>query len=334
MIDAATLLARLRTDSELVDSGVDLLLDQALAEPIGELLGSPEELSIELATAIRASANSPGLAPWIEAELDRLRSDLKTDERSIAERLPKTLPDTLGRALGRPFTPDKELVRAAINHAAMRSMMRSVLQRTLLEFGKKMWSALPDTRRIPGAGFRSRLMDMAKGVASVVGSEVERQLDDRVNSFVDGTLANTIDMVIDRISDPAHSREMSAWRADSVKALLAEPQARFTAELDKITTADVATDAVALLETFASWEGLENSLRESLEHLQTVLAERSLADLLDGSGLTQAWRPLVHARLTARARMLISSDAFAAWITRVVDEKAADEDPKNHDLPQ
>ncbi|HGG58164.1 MAG TPA: hypothetical protein ENK31_10245, partial [Nannocystis exedens] len=138
MIDAATLLARLRTDSALVDSGVDLLLDQALAEPLGELLGPPEELSSGLATAIRASANNPGLAPWIEAELDRIRSDLNTitDERTLAERLPKTLPDTLGRALGRPFTPDKELVRAAINHAAMRSMMRSVLQRTLLEFGK------------------------------------------------------------------------------------------------------------------------------------------------------------------------------------------------------
>ncbi len=331
MIDAATLLARLRTDSALVDSGVDLILDQALAEPLRELLGSPEELSAGLATAIRASAKNPGLAPWIEAELDALRSHLQPDEQAIAERLPEALPEALGRALGRPFTPDKDLVRAAINHAAMRSMMRSVLQSTLLEFGKKMWSALPDTRRIPGAGFRSRLMDMAKGVASVVGSEVERQLDDRVNLFVDGALANAIDMVIERISDPAHSREMSAWRADSVKALLAEPQARYIAELDKIATADVAADAAALLEIIATWEGLQDSLREGLEHLQARLAERSLADLLEGSGLTQAWRPLVHERLSAWAHMLISSDAFAAWIARVVDGEAPVEDPKTHE---
>ncbi len=322
MIDAAHILARLRTDSALVNAGVDLILDQALADPLRELLGSPEELSAGLAKAIRASAENPGLAPWIEAELDALRTHIKADDRALAEYLPPTLPGALGHALGRPFTPGQELVRAAINHAAMRSMMRSVLQSTLLEFGKKMWSALPDTRRIPGAGFRSRLMDMAKGVASVVGSEVERQLDDRVNSFVDGALANAIDMVIDRISDPAHSREMSAWRADSVKALLAQPQTRYIAEIDKIAAADVAADAATLLETIATWEGLQDSLRMGLDHLQKVLAERSLGDLLEGSGLALAWRPLVHQRLAERARMLITSDAFAAWIARVVDDEA------------
>lgn len=320
MIDPATIINRLRTDPALVDAGVDVLLDHALAQPLRDALGPADALATGIATALRETAASPKLAPWIEHELGELRGHIKTDEGSVAAALPPTLPSALATALGRPFTPGQELVRAAINHAAMRSMMRSILQSTLLEFGKKMWSALPDTRRIPGAGFRSRLMDMAKGVASVVGTEVERQLDDRVNAFVDGALANTIDMVIERISDPKHSDEMAAWRSDSVRELLGQPQVRFVAELDKIAQADVAADAVALLQAIAEWEELEASLRAGIERLQGVLGERSLADLLAESGLIEAWRPLIRERLADRARSLVTSEAFAGWIARVVED--------------
>ncbi len=319
MIDPATVVHRLRTDPELVDAGVDVLLDHALAQPLRDALGPAETLASKAATALRNTAANPELAPWIARELAVLRGHIKPEEGSVADALPPALPAALAEALGRPFTPGHELVRAAINHAAMRSMMRSVLQSTLLEFGKKMWSALPDTRRIPGAGFRSRLMDMAKGVASVVGTEVERQLDDRVNSFVDGALANTIDMVIDRISDPKHSAEMAAWRADSVTELLQQPQVRYIAELDKIAHADVAADALALLRAIAEWEGLEGSIRAGLGRIEEALGERSLADVLEGSGLVESWRPLIRERLADRARSLITSEAFAGWIAQVVE---------------
>jgi len=320
MIDPATIIIRLRTDPALVDAGVDLLLDHALAQPLRDALGPAEVLTTGVAAALRETAASPGLAPWIERELDELRGHLRTDERPVEAALPPAFPAALAKMLGRPFTPGHELVRAAINHAAMRSMMRSVLQSTLLEFGKKMWSALPDTRKIPGAGFRSRLMDMAKGVASVVGTEVERQLDDRVNTFVDGALADAIDMVIERISDPKHSAEMAAWRSDSVTELLHQPQVRFVTELDKIAHTDVAADAVALLQAIAEWEELEASLRAGIERLEEALGERSLAELLAGSGIIEAWRPLVRERLADRARSLITSEAFSGWIARVVED--------------
>ncbi|MEZ4381972.1 MAG: hypothetical protein R3A79_11545 [Nannocystaceae bacterium] len=327
MTDAATVLARLRSDSALIDAGVDALLDDALERPICEHLAPTEALVGGLAAAIRATAQSPQLAPWIEVALADLRGQLPSDPRPLRERLPPALPGALAGALGRPFTPGRELVRAAINHAAMRSMMRSILQSTLLEFGKRMWSALPDTRRLPGAGFRSRLMDMAKGVASVVGSEVERQLDDRVNTYLDGALADAIDMVIERISDPRHAKEMAAWRADAIPALAAQPQVRFVAELDQIEAADVAADAVALLQAVAAWEELEAALTGALERLFAALGERSLAQLLEGSGLVEAWRPLVRERAAAHARAALTGERFAAWIARVVDGAATEGEP-------
>ncbi|MCB9701327.1 MAG: hypothetical protein H6711_05510 [Myxococcales bacterium] len=200
--------------------------------------------------------------------------------------------------------------------------MRTVLQRTLYDFGKKMWSTLPDTSKIPGSGFRSRLMDMAKGVASVVGSEVERQLDDRVKTFVDGALASAIDIVIDRIADPAHADEMAAWRADMVPAIINQPQVRFVDELDKVKDADVAADAVTLLRAIAAWEDLEGALSRALAALLEVIGPRSLAEVAEGSGLVEAWRPLVRDRVAFHARRVITSEGFAAWIARVVDGEA------------
>jgi len=69
-------------------------------------------------------------------------------------------------------------------------------------------SAMPDTGWIPGAGIRSKLMGVAKGVASAVGAEVERQLEDRVRSFVDGALGRALDLIVERASDPRYAADM------------------------------------------------------------------------------------------------------------------------------
>jgi hypothetical protein len=148
-----------------------------------------------------------------------------------------------------------------------------------------------------------------------------------VNAYLDSALADAIDMVIERISDPRHAKEMAAWRADAVPALAAQPQVRFVAELDKIKDADVAADATSLLGAIAAWEGLEAALTEALDRLLAAVGERSLAEILAGSGLIEAWRPLIRERAAAHARAALTGERFAAWIAEVVDGDSASDEP-------
>lgn len=322
MADAATILARLRTSPDLTAALVDLVIDDALARPLPALVDA-SALARRLTAAITATHAAEGLAGWIERALVDLRDALPRRDAPLRDALPPGLPAALSKAARRPFTPSRELVRAVVQHAAMRAMMRTIMQATLTDFGKKMWSAIPDTSRIPGAGLRSRLVDMAKGVASAVGSEVERQLDDRVRGFVDVGLQTAIDMVIDRASDPRFADEQGAWRADMIPAVLALPGARMVAELDQIDPANAAADAVAVIAAIAAWEPLEGEIQAILARASALIAGRSLAELLAGSGLVEAWRPVIAGQLQDHAQALVAGDAFAAWLARVVDGDGA-----------
>lgn len=314
MTDAATLLDRLRSDPSHLEALVDLTLDELLATRARDLV-DPAVHAAQLAAGLRASAQSPGLRPWIQRELEAVSARIQPRERPLREYLPPALPAALAGAVRRPFTPGRELVRAALNHAAMRGMMRSVLQTTLLDFARKLWSAVPDTSWIPGAGIRSKLVGVAKGVASAVGSD--SMLEDKVRTFVDGALSTALDMVVERASDPRFAGEMGQWRADMVPALLSQPQSRFVAEQRKLVPADLAADAHHILTAVAEWPELEAQIAAHLGELVDALGERTLGEFLDGSGLVDAWRPQVKARLVAEARRRVASDGFARWLERL-----------------
>ncbi|MEZ4452190.1 MAG: hypothetical protein R3B09_22180 [Nannocystaceae bacterium] len=318
MADAETILARLRRDPSLTDELVDLVIDDALDRPLRALI-ERLGLAARITAAIRATAESEGLAAWIEAAITDVRGALPRSATPTRDRLPPALPAALASAARRPFTPSRELVRAVVHQAAMRSMVRTILQTTLTDFGKRMWSALPDTSRLPGAGFRSRLVDMAKGVASVVGSEVERQLDDRVRGFIDTGLQTALDMIVERISDPRFADEQAAFRADVIPAVLSLPESRLVGEVDKIHPGHAAIDAVAVIRAVAQWEGLEAEIERILAGADAVVRGRSLRELLEGSGLVEAWRPVVAAQLRHHARGIVDGERFAGWMGRVLE---------------
>ena len=314
MPDASALLERLRDDPAHVEALVDLALDAVLATPARALIDA-EALAGPLAAGLRASAASPGLTPWIERAVREALGRVQAHERPLREALPPALPGALANAARRPFTPGRELVRAALNHATMRAMVRSVLQATLMDFAKKVWSAVPDTSWIPGAGLRSKLVGVAKGVASAVGSD--SMLEEKVRSFVDGALASAIEMVVEQASDPRYAKEMAQWRADVVPALLAQPQARLVAEVRKVAPEGVAADAAAIVGAFAAWEGLEAAIAARLGEAAELVGEQSVGEVLAGSGLVEAWRPLARERLAAQARAIVAGEAFAGWLARL-----------------
>jgi hypothetical protein len=317
MTDAATLLQRLRSEPSHVDALVELALADLLATPARALL-DPAALAGPLAAGLRDSIASAGLRPWIERELAAALALVRPSERPLREFGPPALPGALAGAARRPFTPGRELVRAAVHHAAMRGLMRSILHSTLLDFGKKLWSAVPDTSWIPGAGLRSKLVGVAKGVASAVGSE--SMLEERVRVFVDGALVTALDMVVERISDPRFAGEMAQWRADLVPAMAAQPQRLYVAELHKLKVEEAVADVMVVLEAVASWPALEQEIAAALALVVEALGERSVGAILEGSGLVEAWRPLVQARARERAGALIEGEAFAGWLRRLCEE--------------
>jgi hypothetical protein len=262
----------------------------------------------------------------VHARPDRLAAALAArQDRAVARpgplagRLPPGLARILQSALRRPFTPSRELVRAAVDHAGMRALLRTILHTTLLDFATRLRSAMPDTAWIPGAGIRSKLMGVAKGVASAVGAEVERQLEDRVRSFVDGALGRALDMVVERASDPRFAADMATWRGDAARSLLELPEAVFLAEGRKLDLQQLAADLLAAATAVARWDRLPDEATLVLTALLDELQQTTVGEMLADTGFAEAWRTQLAGEMEHHLARLFVDPGFAAWLGDLLD---------------
>ncbi|MCB9752604.1 MAG: hypothetical protein H6713_21835 [Myxococcales bacterium] len=319
----ARALSRLRADPALARGLARVLAEDLMTRPAAAYI-EPEQLTRDVLGGLRElaePARAEALERWIAEQLTRLREHAQTiRSRPLAEHLPPALPAVLERAARRPFTPSAELVRALVDHGATRELMRSILHKSLLDFGRKLWSAVPDTSRIPGARLRSRLFNVAKGVASTVGGELEHQLEDRVRRFVDGTLDRAITMIVERASDPRYATAMAAQRADMVAAVLPLETALLRGELEQVSPADVAADVRAGIASFAAWGELEPTLRDALHDERERLGQTTLRELLAGSSLEETWSAPIEGALARHLQRVFAGEGFARWLASVTDE--------------
>jgi hypothetical protein len=319
MTDSTRILARLREQPEQLDSLVTLTLDHLLERPLGELIDAAW-LAKAVTDGIRSSARSAEFERWVADRVERTLTRADRLNGALGDKIPMTLLGPLEKALGRPFQPDRELVRALLDHPSTRSILREILQANILEFGKRMRAMVPDTGKLPGGGLASRLAGVAKGVASAVGSELERQLEPKVKSFVDDILGVTVDMMIDRVSSEEFAPEFATWRIDVLHSLLGQPIDRLVAERHKYPPKDFAADVAAILRALAAWRGLGEQIEAVVAELLDEHGQQTARQFLDGSGLEQAWRPQLHQALVVQARELVAGPAFAAWLTGLVEE--------------
>jgi hypothetical protein len=331
MSDANRMLARLREEPERIESLVELALDHLLARPMAELI-DPSFLATAISDGIRASARSPQFERWVATRVEQAFSRADGLTGTLGDKLPVTLLGPLEQALGRPYHPDREIVRVLLDHPSTRAILREILQANVLEFGKRMRTMMSDATSLGGrgGGLASRLADVAKGVASAVGGELERQLEPKVKAFVDDILGVTVEMLVDRISSEAFAPEFAGWRIDVLHAFMTQPIDRLVAERHKYPPRDFAADVAAILRALAAWRGLAEQLEAGLDDLLREHGQNrpgaelggqiSAREFLDGSGLEAAWRPQLQQALCDMAREVVETDAFATWLEQLAAE--------------
>ena len=313
MLPATAVLARLRDQPARAAELAQVLIDAVLAAPVREFI-EPSRVVPALVAGLQASvvhARPDRLAAALEARQDRVVAR----PGSLAERLPPGLARILQATLRRPFTPSRELVHAAVDHAGMRALLRTILHTTILDFATRLRSAIPDTAWIPGAGIRSKLFGVAKGVASAVGAEVERQLEDRVRSFVDGALGRALDMIVERASDPRFAADMATWRGDAARSLLELPEAVFLAEGRKLDLQLLAADLLAAATAIARWDRLPDEATLVLTALLDELQHTTIGELLADTGFAEAWRAQLTGEIEHHLRRLFVDAGFTQWLT-------------------
>lgn len=318
MPDTKVILARLQEPARAA-ALAQVVIDAVLATPLRELL-DPARVAPAFVAGARAGVDAAGAADRLHALLRAGDRRIVTRPGPLADRLPPELIAVLRRVLRRPHTPSRELVRAAVDHAGMRALLRTILQATLLDFATKVTSLVPDTSWVPGAGIRNKMFGMVKGVASAVGAEVEHRLEDKIKNFVDGFLGRAIDLVVERATDPRFATDQAAWRSDAVVAILQLPEPVLLAEGRKLDPRHLADDILAAARAIAHWDRFPDEVSRALATVVGELGERSLGELIDAERTAAAWRPLLQAELAHHLGRLLVADGFTAWLTDLLEE--------------
>lgn len=318
MPSADALLRHLREEPAALEELVALVLDELLARPVAELV-EPDWLAARIVEGLRASADDNRTEDWVRGQLAGALERADTPHGPLRPRVPGELVGPVKDLLRRPYAPDPVIMRALLDHKAMRSLLRAVLTETLTEFAKTVKAAVP--QKSAGGGSRGRLGNLlgaAQGVAAVVGAELERQLEGRVQGFLDGAIGRSLDLSVERMCAPDFADEFGAWRADAVERLLDLPVEGYRRELEKLDPDALVTEVASMLRAIARWDGLADALSAGLNATVDEAGDRSARDFLAGSGLEESWRPHVQALMTERARGLVATPAFADWLTRTV----------------
>lgn len=311
------ILARLQDDPQRAADLAQLLVDAVLATPAREFL-EPARIVPAVVAGLRAGVTAAGDGQQLIDRLTDQQRRAVARPGPLADRLPPELRKALRRLLRHPHTPSREVVRAAVDHAGMRALLGTILQATLHDFATKVWSVVPDTSWVPGAGIRSKLFGMAKGVASAVGAGAGDLLEDKIKNFVDGFLGRAIDLIVERATDPRFAPDQAAWRSDAVLAILDLPEPVLLAERRKLDPKRIVPDVLAGARALADWDRLGPEVHAALAAILTELGESTVGDYLGGAQVEAAWRPLLTAELTHHLGTLFKRDSFAAWLTDLV----------------
>lgn len=307
---------------------IEICIDDLLARPIGQLL--PAELVAQRAVAaLRDAAAAPGLEEQLRQQLTTLREQAIEPDASgrayasghtLRRHLPPELTDPVEELLAEPWLPERDLVLRLLDHAAMRSLLQEVLHAALVRFARKMRSLKPDTSKLKaGLGRRvptglSRLKDLGSGVVSVVGSEIESQLDARVGEFVTQAISAVLGHVATLLTAPERAETMGDWRAYGFRVVLDTELEAYAAELRKLDPERAVAATAGAVRALAERDSLEAELTELVTDAMAPWAQRSLGEQLRALGLEDAWRSTLVSWLQEQLEPVLETTAFRAWL--------------------
>ena len=311
------LLARLRGEPEHLQKLVTLVVDDLLDRPVEDLV-DPAWLSERLVEGFRASVDDDRTKGWIRSRVQEARARLGEESGPLIYRVDRSLVDPVKDLLRRPYEPNEQVIRALLDHRATRAMIREVLTDTLTEYAKSI--KVPDqaSRVIKSTGIgRTRLAQWAgaaKAAAEIVGSEVEKRMDDRVQTYVDGAISRSIEIAVTNACDPSNAQAWADMRADSVDIVLGFPVETWAGEIDKLDLDQLIDDLAATLQAFARSEAFPDQVRRMLELTVQEGEGLTAREFLDGSGLEDTWRMSLEELLLERVQAFVQTEAFEAWL--------------------
>ena len=295
-----------------LESLVHAWVEDVLQRPVADLFDT-EQLTQTIAGAIRGVARDKNNEKWlteqIAASLEEIQ-DVKIRGK-LGNKLPKKVTNSARDLLAQPFVFDEDLAAELLDHPAVRSMLREVLQSSLLEFAKSITEMFPGGRMVTG------LVGAAKGIAGAAVGGAGSGLQNHVNEFVEDTLSPSLDIAAGRLADDDAAEELADWRGHLLDVILDQPVSDLLGTLDQVDPDELAAAIAGMLRGLGEWKKLESTIAGALEAALERAETKSVRDFLGETSLEKEGREGLERQLVDVMWPFINSNAFETWLKSV-----------------
>lgn len=293
-------------DSALV-AFLDLSFDWVCKQPLSELLDRDGILA-----AIDRAAASNGIPRWqtrlMAPARDRLIAMAEKSSIKLGAWFPKEAAVAIADFIGAPLPMPEKLIDELVASEDVREEVREMLHDSLTSFVKKGFGAPPGIRDALGRGARA-----FGGLFGGLGDEVQRQMQEKVRDFVDGSVASMQERIAKKLKSEKAAKAFGKRRRKAFEKALEKTEAEAMETVRMIPHA--ALDAlfpIVLRHNLARAE-VRTVLRDEIGRALDELGKTTLGELLDDFGLRDEARKSLHAHGLPLARALRDTEPFQAW---------------------
>jgi hypothetical protein len=254
---------------------------------------------------------------YVQPQRARLIERAKKSTIKLGAWLPDQARDEIAAMLGQPAPLPKRWVEDAVASERVRDEVKSMLHDTLTGFVSKATAGLGEATPPAVGGAIGRLTKnfaaASKGILGGLGDTIQKQLQEKVRDFVDGSVTAIQRRIADKLTSDETAAQMGKRRRKTFLQALEWDEAKVARWVEKQHNEKIE----ALLPTIVQHNAARAELRDAVkEEVAAVLAEletQTLGELLDELGL-RAWARQGTAQAgVPLLREFLASGGFAAW---------------------
>jgi hypothetical protein len=199
----------------------------------------------------------------------------------------------------------------------VRDEVKSMLHDTLTGFVSKATAGLGEATPQAVGGAIGRLTKnfaaAGKGLLGGLGDTIQKQLQERVRDFVDGSVSAIQRRIADKLTSDETSAQMGKRRKDAFLKALAWDEAKIARWLEKQQDDRVDAMIPAIVQHNAARVELREAVKGEVAAVLAELETQTLGELLDELGL-RAWAREGSARAGVPVlRGFFATEGFGAW---------------------
>lgn len=301
---------------------LDLGFDHACQRPLSDFVDPARVLA-----ALDASCDVAKVERWQTRVWKPLRERLIDRAQASTLTLGAWLPDeattAIAEMLAAPAPIPRKVIDELVASEQVRDNIRTTLQDSLTNFIQRATAPAGASGAGAGGGIRDALgwgarkvAAAGRGILSGMSEELQRQLQDRVRDFVDGSVAVVQSRIAEKLASEDTARALGRRRRKAFLSVLRRTEAEVARGARRAPHDRIDPLVPKVVAHNLAREEVRAAIRDEVAAVLAELSTQPLGALLDEAGLREAARGALHAHGLAFARALVAGDAFGQWWAR------------------